>query len=263
MERKTTKAKVDIINIMSTNNMPYVSFCDFNFVKDRLISCYAAKRLPVGAKTIIMTVFPYKVREEKPQGISRYAAVPDYHIVCQKMLDAAARQMQELFPWNSFVTFLDNSPIPEVAAAVHSGLGMLGKNGLLIHEKYGSYVFLGEIVTDLELPFDFANKKCLDCSLCEKVCPTKLCKDNCLSAVNQQKKPLSESQKELIKQNGYIWGCDMCSEVCPLNKNVPTTYIKEFIDGYRNFYREDEDPTDRAYNWRGPEVIKRNARLIK
>ncbi len=263
MDKNSQKEKVDIINIMSTNNMPYVSFCDFEFVRDKLIPCRAQNRIPVEAKTIIMTVFPYKVKEEGPQGISRYAAVPDYHIICKNMLDEAAKNMKELFPENSFVSFLDNSPVPEVAAGVHSGLGLLGKNGLLIHEKYGSYVFLGEIVTDLELPADSGDKKCLDCSLCEMACPTKLCKRDCLSAVNQQKKPLSDPQKELIKQNGYIWGCDICSEVCPLNENIPTTYIKEFIEGYRNSYQENEDPTDRAYNWRGTEVIKRNAKLIK
>ncbi len=262
MNNKANTTKVDTINIMSTNNMPYISFCEFDFVKDNLLFCRAKSRLPKNAKTIIMAAFPYKVREEKPERLSRYAAVPDYHIVCKKLLDAAAKKLKEKFEDNEFAVFIDNSPIPEVAAAVHSGLGVLGKNGLLIHEKYGSFVFLGEIVTDLALPADKGDKKCLDCGRCRAACPTKLCKQNCLSSVNQQKKPLTDEQKVLIRENNYIWGCDICSEVCPMNKNVPTTYINEFIEGYRHNYSENENPDDRAYNWRGTEVIKRNAKLI-
>lgn len=255
--------KVDIINIMSTNGMPYVSVCDFDFVRDKLINCRKIAEIPSNAKSIIMTVFPYKVKEAAPKRISRYAAVPDYHNVCGKMLRAAAKKLSERFPENEFRLFLDNSPIPEVAAAVHSGLGAEGQNGLLIHEKYGSYVFLGEIVTDLEIEADKGGKKCLDCGQCKKVCPTKLCKETCLSAVNQQKKPLNDAQILQIRQNGYIWGCDICSEVCPMNNGTPTTYIKEFIDGYRDEYVFDEPSDNRAYAWRGPDIIKRNAMLFK
>ena len=262
MNNKTSIAKVDIINIMSTNNMPYVSFCEFAFVKDKLLPCRAKSRLPQNAKTVIMTVFPYKVREERPVRLSRYAAVPDYHIVCKKFLDKAAEELKVKFPNSEFAVFIDNSPIPEVAAAVHSGLGMKGKNGLLIHEKYGSFVFLGEIVTDLEISTDKGDKKCLDCGLCETSCPTKLCKHDCLSSVNQQKNSLTDEQKALICENNYIWGCDICSEVCPMNKGVPHTYITEFVKGYRHCYNENENPDGRAYNWRGTEVIRRNAKLI-
>lgn len=255
--------KVDIINIMSTNNMPYISVCEFDFVKDRLIKCRKSAEIPQNAKSIIMAIFPYKVNTAPPKRISRYAAVPDYHTVCEKMLRAAATQLSERFPENEFRVFIDNSPIPEVAAAVHSGLGVIGQNGLLIHKRYGSYVFIGEIVTDLDIEVDKGGKKCLDCGQCKKVCPTNLCKATCLSSVNQQKKPLSHAQTLQIKQSGYIWGCDICSEICPMNKGVPTTYIKEFIDGYRNEYIDGEPYDDRAYAWRGPEVIKRNAMLVK
>lgn len=256
------KEKVDIKNIMSTNNMPYVSFCEFDFVKENLISCRKKALLPQNAKTIIMVIFPYKVNEAPPKALSRYAAIPDYHTVCQRYLMAAATELKEKYPSNEFCVFIDNSPIPEVAAAAHSGLGAYGKNGLLIHEKYGSFVFLGEIVTDLEIEPDKGGKKCLDCGQCSNACPTNLCKATCLSAVNQQKNPLNDEQKEKIIKSGYIWGCDICSESCPMNKNVPVTYIKEFVNGYRNEYQIGEPFEDRAYAWRGIEVIKRNAKLF-
>ena len=260
---KNKQNKVDIINIMSTNNMPYVSFCEFDFVKDNLIPCRKKSELPQNAKTIILAIFPYKVKEARPEKISRYAAVPDYHTVCGGFLSAAANMLKAKFPNNEFRAFIDNSPIPEVAAAAHSGLGVLGNNGLLIHKTYGSFVFIGEIVTDLEIESDKGDKKCLDCGQCGGACLVNLRKADCLSAVNQQKNMPTNEQIDKIKNNGYIWGCDVCSEVCPMNKDVPITYISEFINGYRNEYKEGEPFENRAYAWRGIEVIKRNAEFFK
>ena len=94
--------KVDIINIMSTNDMPYISVCDFDYVKDKLISCRKAAEIPKNAKSIILAIFPYKVNTAPPKRISRYAAVPDYHKVCEKMLRSATQQLSERFPKMSF-----------------------------------------------------------------------------------------------------------------------------------------------------------------
>ena len=130
------KIKVDIKNVMSTNNMPYVSFCEFDFVKDKLLNCRKKALVPKNARTIIMAIFPYKIENAPPKRISRYAAVPDYHNICERYLKDAAYSLKELFPDNNFEVFVDNSPIPEVAAAAHSGLGVIGKNGLLIRVYY-------------------------------------------------------------------------------------------------------------------------------
>lgn len=235
---------------------------DFEEVKKHLIDCRAKNRLPKNAKSIIMVAFPYKVKEEAPKNISRYAAVPDYHEVCGKMLKKATELLAAEYPKNQFEYFIDNSPIPEVAAANVGGLGVLGNNGLLIHKKYGSFVFLGEIVTDLELPTDKGGEKCLDCGECISACSSITLKESCLSAVNQQKNGLSEEQIEEIRASGSCWGCDKCSEVCPMNKNAKITYIKEFIEGYRNEFTPSENREGRAYNWRGKAVIDRNYKII-
>ena len=229
---------------------------------DHLIECRAKARLPENAKSIIMVAFPYMVEKNPPKNISRYAAVPDYHIVCGKMLERAAKQLLSEFPNNKFEYFLDNSPIPEVATANACGLGALGKNGLLIHKKYGSYVFLGEIVTDLEVKADFGGKKCLDCGQCISVCTNIHSKEHCLSAVNQRKNRLNESEIIEIRNSGSCWGCDRCSEVCPMNETAEPTYIKEFLEGYRNEFTPSEDREGRAYNWRGRAVIDRNYKII-
>ena len=65
-----------------------------------------------------------------------------------------------------------------------------------------------------------------------------------------------------IRQNNSVWGCDICSEVCPLNANAQNTYITEFIDGYRDSFVLGEDSSDRAYTWRGTDVINRNYKII-
>ncbi len=234
----------------------------FSEVKPYLIECRAKERLPENAKSIIMAAFPYKVKEEPPMNISRYAAVPDYHIVCGGMLEKAVEKLKKEFKNNSFQYFLDNSPIPEVATASSCGLGILGKNGLLIHKKYGSFVFLGEIVTDLEIEIEKSAEKCLDCGRCISSCPHIVSKQNCLSSVNQQKSALTEEQIEQIRLSGSCWGCDKCSEVCPMNKEAEITYIKEFIDNYRNEFNPAEEREGRAYNWRGKRVIERNFEII-
>ena len=84
----------------------------------------------------------------------------------------------------------------------------------------------------------------------------------CLSAVTQQKKELNFAEKAALKKYNTVWGCDICAEVCPLNKNAANTYIPEFISGYRDRYEYGEDISGRAYEWRGEKVIKRNYEII-
>ena len=133
--------------------LPY-GFSDFDLIKDRLIDCRAKARLPEGARTVISVLFPYYLGEEfyKAANVSRYAVSEDYHIVTAELLNAAADRLRERFPDNVFEVFIDNSPLPEVRCAVNAGLGCLGKNSLFINETYGSWVFLGEIVTDRHFP---------------------------------------------------------------------------------------------------------------
>ena len=254
--------KDTIKGILAENGIYEWAACDYKEVANHLISCCAKSRIPENAKSIIVAAFPYKVKQDPPKNISRYAAVPDYHEVCGEMLRSAVNSLYKKFPSSRFEYFLDNSPVPEVAVAARSGLGVLGKNGLLIHRKYGSYVFLGEIITDLELEPDKNYEECLDCGHCIRACQHVTNKEGCLSAVNQQKKPLSDAQIAEIKQSGVCFGCDKCSEVCPMNKNAQITYIKEFTEGYRDSFSPDENREGRAYNWRGPEVIDRNYKII-
>ncbi len=254
--------KNNVIEILNSNGIKNVGFCDFLWLKDRLLSCRANERLPQNAKTVIMCAFPYKVKGTPPKFLSRYAAVPDYHTVCGNILKSACEKLSQKYPQNKFECFCDNSPIPEVFAACAAGLGLKGDNGLLINPKYGSFVFLGEIVTDLYIETQNNYAECEHCGRCRAVCPVSLDKTACLSNISQ-KKNLSEAELQALKQNKILWGCDICATACPHNLAAECTDISEFINGYRDIYTEDEDSAGRPYTWRGENVIKRNHKNLK
>ena len=115
-----------------------------------LLECRAAERLPAEAKAVIVCGFPYYTGEYPGRNLSRYAIVPDYHRVAGKLMEQACIRLREAFQ-REFQWFADNSPIREVDAACRAGLGVRGRNGLLIHPVYGSWLFLGAIVTDLDM----------------------------------------------------------------------------------------------------------------
>ncbi len=236
-------------------------FCAFSEISDRLLECRAKQRIPENANTVICFAFPYKVCEQPPENISRYAAVPDYHTVCGDQLKKIAVALCDENEGYSFEPFIDNSPIPEVAAAAAAGLGVVGKNGLLITEKYGSFVFLGEVVTDMPMKTDTLFDMCENCGICAAACPVGLNKSRCLSALTQKKGVLTAEEEKKITDSGCIWGCDICQNVCPHNKNAENTQNADFISGYRNRYKSGEDISGRAFAWRGEKVIKRNAEL--
>lgn len=255
--------KKKIVKLIQEIGIRDIGFCPFSEVSGRLLTCRAAERIPQNAETVILMLFPYKVKQEPPEGISRYAAVPDYHRVCGSFLEQAAETLCRAFPGFHFQPFIDNSPIPEVYAASCAGLGVQGENGLLIHKRWGSWCFIGELVTDLKIPCEKAFQKCSLCGDCKKACPRGDHGTDCLSAVSQKKKPLSNEEIAALKENRLIWGCDICAEVCPLNRNAQTTYLKAFQNGYRNRYQIGESIAGRAYEWRGEQTVRRNAELFR
>ena len=162
----------DIKDLPFYNMLP-VGVCSFNDLKNNLFECRAKNRIPKDAKSVIVYLFPYYLGEEyyKNSNISKYAVPDDYHRICGEYLEKTVLYLREEYPGNTFEYFCDNSPIDEVKAACLSGLGVKGENSLLINEIYGSFCFIGEIVTDSDIPVEkreIAN--CLKCGLCEKKC---------------------------------------------------------------------------------------------
>ena len=249
---------------------PLFGICPFEKVKDNLIDCRAKNHLPENAETVIVACFPYLLNDSayKNRNISKYAVVTDYHEVAVARLRKAAEKLKNIYPDNSFAVFADNSPIPEVRAACAAGLGVRGLNSLLITEKYGSYVFIGEIVTDLKIESDSNEfKNCIGCKKCIDACPSKAIsetgfnRNSCLSEVTQRKGELSDAEKSLMKECGCVWGCDICQDICPMNKNAAETKIEEFLSSAKPNVSLGCELADRAYEWRGRKVIERNINI--
>ncbi len=257
--------------LLSTENITRWGVCRFEDTLP-LLDCRAKSRLPENPKSIIVALFPYRLEDYGERNISKYAVVPDYHKVCTEKLERVCEGLKKLYPDNNFACFADNSPIRETVAANLAGLGTIGKNGLLISETYGSYVFIAEIVTDLELsPSLPCEDVCLECDLCVKNCPSGAIKNGrieqqiCLSYITQKKGTLTEDEQKLVKKGGMVWGCDICSDVCPMNKNTHSTNLKEFQTDtvFKVDYPENNrEIQDRAFGFRGAEVIRRNLTLL-
>ncbi|MBP9988343.1 MAG: epoxyqueuosine reductase [Ruminococcus sp.] len=258
----------DIISEFSSE----FGFCSFSQIENSLIDCRAKSRIPENAKSVIVMLFPYYFGKNAytNSNISKYACVKDYHIVISDILSKIVINLKDKFPDNSFVGFCDNSPVPEVKAAVLAGLGARGKNGLLINKIFGSFVFIGEIITDLLIQSETINPvECLNCNLCVEACPSGAISDKgvekplCLSDITQRKGDLSEKEINLISDSTCIWGCDICQDVCPLNKNITISPVEQFKNGFEAFIRTDGDISDRAYAWRGKKILQRNISILE
>ena len=154
--------------------------------------------------------------------------------------------------------FVDSAPIHERAWAKISGLGWIGKNSLLLNKKMGSYFFLAEIICDLELEYDTpVTDHCGTCTKCIDACPTNaitqaqvIDSNKCISYLTIENK--NEISPELSKSfNNYIFGCDICQDVCPWNKFSKPHDEKEFLpnDEVSNFSNKDwEELTHDTFN---------------
>ncbi len=251
--------------ILSRLRLEECGVCAFDSA--HLLPCRAASRLPKGAKSVIVTLFPYAVESPLSRNLSRYACVPDYHRTAGEVLSVAASRVTEALgaPCEAFI---DNSPLPEVACAVAAGLGVRGDNGLFISERYGSFVFIGCLVTPFELPSsEVGGGECPHCGACAAACPGGCLpgtgRETCLSAVTQKKGELTREERALVVKGGLAWGCDRCQEVCPLNRGKKIAPHPCF-SWYRP--RVDEESlgnmTLAAYGWRGEAPVRRNLRLL-
>lgn len=269
MERLPAKS---VARAAELQGIEYWGVCPFSAVENFIIPCRAQQRLPEKPQSVIVFLFPYLLEAEKYEelNISRYAVPEDYHETAMEILTGIAEELKKDFPESSFAPFCDNSPIPEVRAAALCSLGRVGKNSLLINEKYGSWVFIGEIVTDCS-GFAYENTEilpCTGCGACIKKCPAAAVGENggidtalCLSNVSQRKGTLSEKEEKLISQSGCAWGCDICQEVCPMNKSAQVTPLAAMRENALARIDENTPLSGRAFAWRGKNVISRNLQI--
>lgn len=231
-----------------------------------------------GAKSIIMCVFGYYTGK-CDANISKYAYGRDYHeVVSEKLKSLCDMLEQDCGKFERYI-FCDNSPLCDRYLAYLAGLGIMGKNHLLIHPVYGSYVFVGGIVTDLDIEEDAPlDGGCSGCGKCAQMCPGgALAPDGsfdakkCVSYITQKKGDLSDSELDILRQGKKIWGCDVCSDVCPHNENAKMADIAEFYAENPDITASDlEDEAaffanlhGRAFTWRGYDTIRRNFDITK
>lgn len=224
-------------------------------------------KLPISPRSVIVCLFPYDTGLTE-RNVARYAVGADYHAIAKKHLETAAEILRRVYPGESFITFVDGSPIAEVRAAVMAGLGVRGKNNLLINEKYGTRVAIGEIVSTVKFPK--SERKiggCIDCLRCFKACPGHALSEKgfdrskCVSALSQKKGSLTKEEEALVAKTGLCWGCDRCTDCCPMNKNATGTGMEDFKETAIAIASADMDMTGRAYAWRGREVVERNLKI--
>ncbi len=227
------------------------------------------------AKSVVVCIFPYYTGEDEVANVSRYARIPDYHNIAKDKLQQIANFIEQESSAKC-ECFADMGVLHDRYLAYLAGLGFFGVNNCLINEKYGSYFFIGYIVTDLQLEPDKPQiKECLKCGKCVKNCPGGALAEEggfdamrCVSYITQIKE-LTEEQIDILKRQDMVYGCDICQEVCPHNANPVKTPIAEFYEKRQSKLEKNEllamsnKEFKQKYgvfpfSWRGKAVILKN-----
>ena len=187
-------------------------------------------KLVPGAKSVITLLKNYFPSERQKPGtpkISRYAFGKDYHEVIRKNLNELIEIMKEEIGEIHGRGFVDSAPVLERTWAQRSGLGWVGKNGNLINKQSGSFYFIATLITDLELEYDdmFAKDYCGTCTKCIDACPTDAILldkvvdgSKCISYFTIELKEMMIPGEMKGKFDNWIFGCDVCQDVCPWNR---------------------------------------------
>ena len=182
-----------------------------------------------GAKSVISFLYnyyPQKLQNTESYHIAKYAYGEDYHFVIREKLQELVQEIQSKVGQFSYRVFTDSAPVMERTWAQKSGLGWIGKNSLLLSKQKGSFFFLGEIICDLDLVYDeaFPTNHCGSCTRCIDACPTQaiisdkvIDSTKCISYLTiELKDQIGEEFNGKLKN--WIFGCDICQDVCPWNR---------------------------------------------
>ncbi|MEQ9405387.1 MAG: tRNA epoxyqueuosine(34) reductase QueG [Cyclobacteriaceae bacterium] len=186
-------------------------------------------KLVPGAKSVVSLVYNYYPSEQpgnsgKPK-IARYAYGQDYHFVIKDKLKVFMDRIEDEIGEVNGRVFVDSAPVHERAWAAKGGIGWIGKNSLLLNRELGSFFFLAEIISDLELDADGPMKDyCGTCTACQDACPTDAIPQpyvvdgsRCISYLTIELKDEIPSEFK-GKTEDWAFGCDICQEVCPWNR---------------------------------------------
>lgn len=188
------------------------------------------RKLVDGAKSVVSLALNYytdkKQQDPNSPKISKYAYGDDYHDVIKEKLNSLLEFIRQKIGEVNGRSFVDSAPVLDKVWAKKAGLGWIGKNTNLINKKSGSFFFLAELIIDLELDYDEESSKdhCGTCTKCIDACPTDAIiapyvvdGSRCISYLSIELK--NEIPKEFKgKMDNWMFGCDICQDVCPWNK---------------------------------------------
>ncbi|HZJ98370.1 MAG TPA: tRNA epoxyqueuosine(34) reductase QueG [Tissierellaceae bacterium] len=234
-------------------------------------------------KSIIVLGLSYNVDYKNDKSnilvgsLSRSSWGLDYHNVLKDKIEELIREIKNEMDF-SYKYFVDTGPLVDRELARKAGIGYYGKNCSIINKEYGSFIFLGYILTDLHIESREKEEEdaCGDCNLCIKACPTGALNGDytmnpkiCISYLTQTKDVITEELLE--KMGNQIYGCDSCQLVCPKNRGVKKSSHIEFIPECTNGIIDIEElfsMSNRQFkekygsmaaSWRGKNILKRNA----
>ncbi|MBV8345488.1 MAG: tRNA epoxyqueuosine(34) reductase QueG [Candidatus Eremiobacteraeota bacterium] len=235
------------------------------------------------ARSVVCVALPYATDAPDLPGrlrgrVSNYAWSTDYHRRLRALLSAVAREIDDAAGAKTTAIACDTRPLAERALAASAGVGWIGKHTNLISPSLGSFVFLGEVVTTLELPSDAPlRKSCGACRRCVDACPTRALRgdytidaNRCISDLTQRAAGIPASMRAML--GDWVWGCDLCQLVCPPTASArrgasphwkprdAETARPALLELLRlrssTFKRRFRDT---AMGWRGAAVLRRNA----
>jgi epoxyqueuosine reductase len=245
------------------------------------------QKLVPGAKSVItflMNYYPEERQQNHAPQISKYAFGNDYHQVIREKINHILRLVRSEIGEINGRGFVDSAPVLERSWAVRSGLGWVGKNGNLINKQSGSFFFIATLIIDLELEYDdlFAKDFCGSCTRCIDSCPTDAIMDNkiingsrCISYFTIELKDALLPEEMKNKFSNWMFGCDICQDVCPWNRfSKPTTEpgfspIHEVLNFTKKDWAEVTEETFKQVFKNSPlkrskfEGIKRNLKFLQ
>jgi len=187
-------------------------------------------QLVPGAKSVITLLknyYPYQQQQENTPKIAKYAFGNDYHEVIRSKLKEFLSLLRQQVGEINGRGFVDSAPVLERSWAVKSGLGWIGKNGNLLTKQSGSFFFIATLIVDIELEYDdpFAKDYCGSCRKCIDACPTGAILENkvingsqCISYFTIELKDSLIPTEMKGKFDNWMFGCDVCQDVCPWNR---------------------------------------------
>ena len=233
-----------------------------------------------GAKSVIVCAINYfhpDIQINTPIGrISRYAWGDDYHKVIKDKLNELWKLIILRKPDAKSFIEVDSGPIMEKAWAKRAGIGWQGKHSLILNQEFGSWIFLGTIVTDIELEYDSpAADLCGDCKLCLDACPTRAIAAPYLLDASKCISYFTIEHQEKIDNNiarnfgEWIFGCDICQNVCPWNQKkaknavAPEFKPREYSNGigFEKILAMNEDEFNRVFE--NSPIIRRKLEGMK